>query len=633
MKFRFDFNKDKCKFQKKECNKNRFFSLYKKISSHFKSIVLHIKADNRLFIKILSSWNRSKTTDSLRNITIGKRLAILIFISTCSMFVTGIIGIYSLTKMNANSSSMYNNQLIPIQQLENIRDNNNLMANDILQILQTSSIDTGRKQAFVADIKNKESENAKLVASIDKTKIDPIEKEQIKTYKSQMDQYQHASQLCIDFALKNQNEVASSYYNSLTDYRNLANRSLDMVINHRQEVAKSINQQNRSSFYLTLFGLIMVFVFCMILCAGIGIVIARSIQKPLQTIQILMNQAEQGDLTVQGDYQSSDEIGALTKSFNSMMSGIRGLMELVNENTLSLAATAEELQSGAEQTSRASEHIAKSIQEVASGSEIQFQSVEHTVHTVDAMSKEVHNMAESSEKMIQGATQASTVAIEGNEAIQKVIVQMNTIQKTVASSAITIKELGEKTRNIEQILDLIKEIANQTNLLSLNAAIEAARAGEHGRGFAVVADQVRKLAQESSNSAKQINESIAAIQTIIQKVVSSMEQGTKEVAIGIEVVQSAGFSFDKIKQTINGVTQQIQEVSASIHQITEGTEEVVKAVDIITETTLSNQSGTQNMSAATEEQLASMQEIANSSTSLSTMAMELELLVGKFKIQ
>ncbi|UOF92737.1 methyl-accepting chemotaxis protein [Fodinisporobacter ferrooxydans] len=549
------------------------------------------------------------------------------------MFVTGIIGIYSLTKMNANSSSMYNNQLIPIQQLENIRDNNNLMANDILQILQTSSIDTGRKQAFVADIKNKESENAKLVASIDKTKIDPIEKEQIKTYKSQMDQYQHASQLCIDFALKNQNEVASSYYNSLTDYRNLANRSLDMVINHRQEVAKSINQQNRSSFYLTLFGLIMVFVFCMILCAGIGIVIARSIQKPLQTIQILMNQAEQGDLTVQGDYQSSDEIGALTKSFNSMMSGIRGLMELVNENTLSLAATAEELQSGAEQTSRASEHIAKSIQEVASGSEIQFQSVEHTVHTVDAMSKEVHNMAESSEKMIQGATQASTVAIEGNEAIQKVIVQMNTIQKTVASSAITIKELGEKTRNIEQILDLIKEIANQTNLLSLNAAIEAARAGEHGRGFAVVADQVRKLAQESSNSAKQINESIAAIQTIIQKVVSSMEQGTKEVAIGIEVVQSAGFSFDKIKQTINGVTQQIQEVSASIHQITEGTEEVVKAVDIITETTLSNQSGTQNMSAATEEQLASMQEIANSSTSLSTMAMELELLVGKFKIQ
>lgn len=209
---------------------------------------------------------------------------------------------------------------------------------------------------------------------------------------------------------------------------------------------------------------------------------------------------------------------------------------------------------------------------------------------------------------------------------------MKNINETVNDLGKVINTLGERSKEISQIIDVTSDIAGQTNLLALNAAIEAARAGEHGKGFAVVAAEVRKLAEQSAKSTESIRHLITSIQSDTKHAVESMEKGASEVEKGINIVDSAGTSFMQIQQFVDTVTTQIQEVSASIEQMSSGASQVVELVSEIDEITASTSAEGQEVLAATEEQLASMQEIAASAAALSFMAEELQESVKKFKI-
>jgi methyl-accepting chemotaxis protein len=248
------------------------------------------------------------------------------------------------------------------------------------------------------------------------------------------------------------------------------------------------------------------------------------------------------------------------------------------------------------------------------------------------MSIGVQEVAISAQNVSDSSVQASEKAREGNQAIQTAIKQMNHIHETVHGSAEIIKGLEERSKEIGQITRVITDISSQTNLLALNAAIEAARAGEHGRGFAVVADEVRKLAKQSNESAKQISDLISMIQVETNKAVQSMKTTTKEVIEGIDVVNTAGTSFEQIENVIKDVVSQIQEVSSEVEQMAFGTGQVVESINMIAKVSEETASRTQNISTATEEQSASMEEISASASSLSIMAEELQMLIRKFKV-
>jgi methyl-accepting chemotaxis protein len=370
-----------------------------------------------------------------------------------------------------------------------------------------------------------------------------------------------------------------------------------------------------------------------VLAISVGLIIAHRISKPVALVANAAKRVAAGDLTQeQITVRSGDEVGDLARSFNEMAAGLRGMIRQVRNCSEHVAASSQELTAGASQTRFASEQIASTVQEVVIVLDKQAESVEESVRAMNEMSAGIEEVAGKAQTASSLSVQAARKTLEGNEAVNQAKVQMESIQASFNRLAGDIREMGERSGEVGQIVTFISDIAAQTNLLALNAAIEAARAGEQGRGFAVVANEVRKLAEQSSRSAEQIAQLISHIQTDVGKTVRTMTSGAKEIDEGILVVNAVGEVFEDINQVVERVSYQVQDVSAASEQMSAGAEQLLATFDEISAGAKHAASESQTVSSSTEEQLASMEEIAASAASLSDIAAELQLLIGKFKL-
>lgn len=329
---------------------------------------------------------------------------------------------------------------------------------------------------------------------------------------------------------------------------------------------------------------------------------------------------------------SEDELGDLAESFNKMTGSLRELVQRVSQASSQVAATAQELTAGAEQSAQASSEVAISVTEMAQGAEKQKMTVDELAAVAEEIAAGGEKVQENTGYVVDFAEKTAQSTDKGRTAIMTTIEQMNQIQSVVNRSAELTHQLGERSQDIGKIVDTISAIADQTNLLALNAAIEAARAGEQGRGFAVVADEVRKLAEQSQGAAKEIAQLIAGMQQDTEKAVSAMQNGTSVVETGSKVVAQAGEAFEDIAQQIEKVVTQIKAISEEMVQMTQGNEQIASSVRDLDQISRVIAEQTQNVSASSEEQAASMEEIASSSQVLAKMAEELDQSLAKFKI-
>ncbi|WP_163980128.1 methyl-accepting chemotaxis protein [Paenibacillus alvei] len=224
-------------------------------------------------------------------------------------------------------------------------------------------------------------------------------------------------------------------------------------------------------------------------------------------------------------------------------------------------------------------------------------STKRIVRSITDISTKVGQIESNSRTVMDKIFIATNLATEGNQAIDMVVRQMNSISSTVNQSAESMKYLVDNALHIGRIVEVINTIANQTNLLALNASIEAARAGEHGRGFAVVAGEMRKLAEQSSNSAQQITSYVESIQEGIENAVQSMEHGTREANEGLHLVNQAGTSFNEIRDAVDEVSLNIQVVPTALEQMTSRISEVLSSMNQILAVTNEAVGGTQNIGA------------------------------------
>ncbi|TBL79378.1 methyl-accepting chemotaxis protein [Paenibacillus thalictri] len=370
-----------------------------------------------------------------------------------------------------------------------------------------------------------------------------------------------------------------------------------------------------------------------IMAVLIGFLISKIISKPTVQLANAAKQIAAGDLTVKEIVvKNRDEVGDLAYSFNQM---VRNLRELIAQTTISaehVAASSEELKASAQRTNIATEQIASAIQQVAAGSGKQVQSIGESVQAVGEMSAGAQQIAVNAQNVSSSASEAAEKSTEGSQDIQRVTEQMNSIHLTMERLSEVVVHLETRSQDIGEIVKIISDISARTNLLALNASIEAARAGEQGKGFAVVAGEIRKLAEQSSQSSQQIADLIAAIQEETNKAALSMESGIKEVDEGIHVVSKAGTSFEHIDQAVHKVLTQIQEVAAAAQEMSASTEQVSAFMKFIAAIAEESESGIRHVSASTQEQLASSEEVSTFASSLAQMAEQLQFQIVKFKV-
>ncbi|WP_338001004.1 methyl-accepting chemotaxis protein [Neobacillus terrae] len=356
------------------------------------------------------------------------------------------------------------------------------------------------------------------------------------------------------------------------------------------------------------------------------------LKKRLEAISSALENAGKGDFTTVVMDDAGDELSDLSESYNNMRDNLSNMIKIILETSEQVAASSEELTAGAEQTSKATEQITEAIQQIASGSDTQTQSIEESSKALEELTLGIANIAESSATIAENGTQTSQRAKQGEKFVQETADQMNMIHSTVNDTGNIIMLLNERSKQIGDFSKLITEIANQTNLLALNAAIEAARAGEHGKGFAVVADEVRKLAEQSQDSSSQISELIKHIQNDMDRSNDSMDMVKKEVQNGLGIVSKTQDSFEEILNSMNEMGEQIDGMAATAQQMSASTQEVSATVAGVTSISKESSMHSQNVAASAEEQLASMEEISASAYNLSKMAEDLQDTVSKFRI-
>ncbi len=341
--------------------------------------------------------------------------------------------------------------------------------------------------------------------------------------------------------------------------------------------------------------------------ALIFIVLMRSMfNKPVHALIDRIRDIAQGegDLTQRVAVNSEDEIGQLGKWFNRFVARIHDTIVDVDRASAEVAAAATE--------------IAASAEEMAHGMENQNMQVAQISSAIEEMSASVSEVASKSGDAVKSADMSGEAATQGGQVVTQTIEGMNAINTAVASGAASVSTLGERSQEIGQIIEVINDIADQTNLLALNAAIEAARAGEHGRGFAVVADEVRKLADRTTKATDEIATSIEAIQSETGQAVDRMNDGTERVTQGVELAQQAGSSLETIVASAREVATMIQAIAAA-------TEEQGAAAGEISQ-------NAESISAVTREATEGANQAAQAAVQLSEKAEQLKAIVSSFKI-
>ncbi|MCY7777990.1 methyl-accepting chemotaxis protein [Bacillus haynesii] len=568
----------------------------------------------------------------LRNIKIRSKLFVIIIISALALSIVGIQGVGGLSKLSKGSEMIYQDQLIPNQLFAKLKANNLDLDTYKFELMVTK--DDDRNETLQKNIKEKNEENSTLMEKIDQLKLMDNVSEKYESFKNEYKKLQDISSEMLSLAVKNENDKAYDVYlKEMEPQRETVNQLIEDIQTLNADNAKTIYQRDSKEAGSIITLLIVVIAASLVLSISIGLLMTRLITKPIKDIQALFAETEQGDFTVKGTYQSKDELGLLTASFNKMVAGVRSIIETVGETSHQVASSSQELSASADESTKASEYISTTIQELAVGSDQQVESVENSRTVIKGMTEFAGRISSNAEKAAATADQTAKMSLEGTKAIDKVSAQMQSINETVVSLSEAFKHLTERSNEIGNITEVITSIAEQTNLLALNAAIEAARAGEQGKGFAVVADEVRKLAEQSAQSAEQITRLITIIQNDTKQTMNSVISATGEVKEGLVVVHEAGGAFQKIENSITEVVTQINDVTNLVKNLTAGTSEIETAISGVKEVAETAAGSTQTVSAATQEQLASMEEIAAASQILAQNAEELQHLIQKFKIK
>jgi len=539
-----------------------------------------------------------------KNLSIGKKLIGGFFVVALIAGVIGIIGISKIRTIGATDLMMYEKITVPTAQLLRISTSFQMIRSEVLYLIR--STDMVEKEKRINAVKTLQEIIDKEAVLYEKTILTAEGRTMFDEFKKQRASYYELYNKLVELCLAGKDAEVKAFIESGQlakigkDFNESINKTVDIMV----AVGKATSDNNKSIIKNATLLMIGLAIAGVILALGLGLFISRGVTRPLASGVVIARRLADGDLTVDVTVESKDETGQLMEAMQVMVKNLRDMITNTVDISTNIASASNQLQSTAQQIATGAEEVAAQTSTVATASE--------------EMAATSSDIARNCTMAADASQHSANAANAGAVVVQETITGMNVIAERVRQTSSTIEALGLRSEEIGDIVGTIEDIADQTNLLALNAAIEAARAGEQGRGFAVVADEVRALAERTTKATKEIGAMIKAIQNETKVAVKAMEEGVNEVEKGAASSQKSGQALKEILDRISEVSMQVSQIATAAEEQTATTNEVTSNVHQITEVIHQTASGAE--------------ETASAAAQLAKQAENLQNLISRFKL-
>ncbi|WP_077046911.1 methyl-accepting chemotaxis protein [Pseudomonas sp. KK4] len=540
---------------------------------------------------------------SLRQLNIAPRAFLGFAFIALLVIVLGVFAVNRMSIIRQSSIDMGSTQLPSVQQLGVVTENilrMRILSFRILVNREPASLQEAQTRIGVLTDKARKAQ-----AAYAELPAGPDEAALYKQFSATLDSYMQAQREMLDLSRQNKVDEMRTLINTrIKDGTDLMGEQLIRLVQYNADGAKAAGVIAESNYNTAVNGIIAVSVIAALATVLLAWLLTRSIVSPLSRAVQAAQTIAGGDLSKTIEVDGKDEPARLLGALATMQTNLRQTIEQISGSATQLGAAAEELSAVTEEASR--------------GLHQQNNEIEQAATAVNEMTAAVEEVARNAVSTSEASNQSTQAAREGRDRVVETVDAIQTMTHDVQNTSLMIEGLAAQGRDIGKVLDVIRAIAEQTNLLALNAAIEAARAGEAGRGFAVVADEVRALAHRTAQSTQEIEKMVAGIQNGTGEAVSSMQQSNQRTQSTLEMARAAGVALEQITQSIHLINERNLVIASASEEQAQVSREVDRNLVNIRDLATQSAAGANQTSAATHE--------------LSRLAVDLNAMVARFVI-